>query len=139
MYTDSNTPKGYMILEEDRPIVRGFPSLVELECGQLVKLKTDGTLDAAGLTDFPLGVVTSDWKKTDDTVRVLTPFSTIIRAKSDGITATGAHVAANGMTGNRQKYKTAVATNWVSGIVLSGGADTADIIVGVLRVPYLKA
>lgn len=142
MYTDKNSTAAVCTREENEPIVLGFPCATELKQGTIVKLATDGTVAAVtAVTDRPLGRVTSGWDGNDaGQVRVLTPFSAEVRGLADGTVAIGAELAALSFDGtaNLQNYKAAVATNWVSAIALSGGADNAEIVVGVLRVPYYK-
>lgn len=144
MRTMSNEPKVLVEIEESYAIVLGFPTAsTTLKKGQSVKLGTDGQVSAvAASTDLPLGIVSSAYQGNDKgNVRVYTPFVALLtNAISDGVTATGAELAATGVDANGlPKYKAAAAGDWVSGLAVKGGSVDASISVGVLRVPYKKA
>lgn len=143
MYTDSNSSKAIFTHECGDAIVKGFPcGNVTLAVGAVVKLKNDGSVEpVTAVTDVPLGLVASGYKTTDDTARVITPFCAIVNAEADGTLDEGDHVASSGFnaTSKLGKYKKAVATNWVCGVVLKGGATTTEVVIGFLETPYLKA
>jgi hypothetical protein len=117
--------------------------------GQLVKLKTDGTIaPLAAATDIPLGVVHRRTSATRDhdtkaTVGVKTYFGAIAYMAATGATNRGVEVAfASNLTVGTEKYtKFAAAStgNVVIGITLEAAAGADSIVkVGLFNGFYKK-
>ena len=113
----------------------------DMRRGRIVTLDSDGEVSlVSAATEYPLGMVVSGGEAVGDTVTIATPFYAIIRAKASGAVAIGDRLACNGQDSGTDKLSTfivAVATNYVSAVALTAGADEAEITVGLLRTPVL--
>jgi hypothetical protein len=145
MNTISGTNKAVVTIAESYGIVQGFPpkagdTEASFAKGSLVTLGDDGTVTIAGPTDFPLGIVESNFRKTDDTVRVRTPFAAIVRARVSAATETGvflAQASSDDAEDYPSKYAEVGDEQWASAVSLEdGAADDSVIPVGILRVPF---
>lgn len=140
--TLGGTSRAIFINDENESIDIGHvcdTALVPL--GTVVKLKTNGEVTpVTAVTDQPYGVLSVGCKAIGDKVTVKTPFVAVVVGESSGTTAVNDDVAAQALNsgGTLMKYKTALETNWVIGKVLVGGANAAEIRVGIYRNPYNK-
>jgi hypothetical protein len=132
-----------IIKEESYALTHSFSCATEIDKGVLVKLNTDGTVSpVAAVTDRPLGFVTNGNKNHNptDKVTVLVPFSAICNCVASGAVAIGDELAGEAIaTNGRQKWKKAVSNNIVSAVALEAAANNEEVLVGVLRTPYVKA
>ena len=141
MNTLGTKPTIKVVMEESYALAVGFVAASDLTRGQVVKLKTDGTVDKiAALTDMPIGVVTVA-AKTGERATVQTSFAAIVKGEASGSVTTSNALAVESfnVTNKRDEYKVAIATNVVSAIALSDAADGVELEVGILRTPFIKA
>lgn len=131
-----------IVMEESYCLAISFTAASDLASGQVVKMKTDGTVDKiAAVTDMPFGVVTNP-AKTGEKATIMVPFVAVVNAVAQTDCNTygvEASVATYDTVAKTDKYSPSVATNWVSGIILKTGTATNPITVGMLRQPYKKA
>lgn len=143
MNTLGNTPKTICKIAEAYSINKGFVSATVLQRGTMVKLNTSGEVEPiAAVTDRPLGLVVAGSITAGDEVTVQTEFNALVRCKADGAITMADELACSGVDAANEKltqYKTAVATNFVSGIALSDAADGEDVWVGIFRTSTVKA
>jgi len=138
MYTLGTTPVTICKLEESYSLNIGVISTPIVQRGQMVKLvPADGTVVAvAAVTDKPFGMVVAGNTEANSLITVQTEFNAVVRCAADGAIAIGDQVSCSGVqtTGEKlSKFKKSVATNVVSGIALSAGADTESVMIGILR------
>lgn len=144
MYTNSNTKPSVKRMEEREHLVIGVAKGTgALYIGALVKLEPNNTVEpVASATDRPLGIIISNWEgNSEGKVRVATPFSSIIRVKAVAAVNAGDELSVTGQdtTAERNEMDASTTGDWVSAIALETVAGAAEIEVGILRVPYLKA
>ena len=141
MNTLGTKPTIRVSIEESYAIAKSFTAASKLTKGQLVKLKTDGTVDKlSGLTDVPFGMVTVG-AESGQKATIQTNFQAIVNAKAEGSVTTSNELAVNthNATTGCDEYKVAVSTNAISAIALSDATDSNDLVVGILRTPRIKA
>lgn len=137
--------------EESYALVHGFPiaitgspaAPVDIKMYQPVKLNSDGSVQPATATDWPLGIVVSIYEGNDKgKVRVMTPFMAIVRGKATGNLNAGVQVAYDGFdtADGVHKYKAATTSDFVVGITVSGeSTGGTELKVGILRQTPLVA
>jgi len=130
------------------PIIESYSINKSFACdtvvaeGAIVKLKSDGAVTpVTAEADYPLGLVVVGNKVVNGKVTVQTNFSAIVLGKANATTVIGDELAAKSYDGTAKLtvYDVAVATDHISGTALSAGAAAATIVVGLRRVPTLKA
>lgn len=113
----------------------------ELKVGQEVNIESGLNLSVekrdAG-TDFPLGVVTVGGVDGDQVTIATCLQRTCLAVAKGGTLNAGANVKPNGTynAAGMPEYVATSAGDYVSAIVLSGGAVDTEIIVGILRSPF---
>ncbi len=140
--TLSSAKKNPLPLVESYSLNKGFVCDTVVNEGAIVKLKVNGEVTpVTAVTDKVLGVVVVGNKAISGKVTVQTNFSAIAVGQSDAATAIADEVACSGIDGGtlKTKYKVAVATNVIVGTVLVGGANLAEVVIGIHRQPNLKA
>lgn len=126
--------------EESYVLTQGFAVTGTVSKNEMVKLNTDGTIASiSALTQRPIGRVVSNFTRNDVTARVAIPCESMLHAQANGTVAPADLLACSGYdsASGRPIYKTAVTTNYVSAIAFTGNTTGLDIVVGILRQPYL--
>lgn len=134
--TLGQSTRAIITLEENESLDKSFTCAALIPSGTPVKLLNTGLVAAVtAVTDVVFGVCSVGNTVAGGKVTVKTPFVAVMVAEADGTVDEADNVACSGMNtaGVLPKMKTAVTTNWVSGICLTGGATTTEIIVGILR------
>lgn len=130
------------------PIIESYSINKSFACdtvvaeGAIVKLKSDGAVTpVTAETDYPLGLVVVGNKVVDGKVTVQTNFSAIILGKANAITVIGNDLAAKSYdaTAKLTVFDVAASADHIAATALTAGAATATIVVGLRRVPTLKA
>lgn len=141
--TIGNSSKTVVFFEDSKGIGYTFPAAAALPKGVPVKLGTDGRVSAvAAATDIPIGMISTGSKDADETVTVLTAFVAVVKGKASGAGVdAGVEVAATALDAadDLVDYAVAAATHRVSGVVLEGGADGEEILVGLFGQAYVKS
>lgn len=138
MNTLGNPTVTKVTLEESYILAKSFMAKGDLTKGQVVKLATDGTVEAiAATTDKPFGTVTTG-AKDGEYATVMTDFKAILKSKADGDLTIGAEVSVSSYdaTNMHDLFKASVAGDFVSGYALTDALDTEDVEIGILRSPY---
>ena len=109
--------------------------------GTPVRLNSSGAIVKCLATEKPIGIV--HIKRNLDhigkpCVGVLTHFTAEIIGKSNGVIAIGAEVTVSSSTEGDITYKAAATNDFVIGVALSAGVDTADVTVGQFGYSYKK-
>lgn len=112
-----------------------FIASADLVQGQPVKISGNGTVAPAGATDLAIGFCEVGGLNGERVTINVTIYSIDALVIMKGGTATaGGFVVHNGtVTGGVPEVVTAVSTNKVKGIILSGGAANAEIRIGLLN------
>jgi len=128
-----------MPYQEDKSLDIGFDCDAKLEKGAIVKLSSDGDVDAiAAATDLPLGVVSVGNSAAGEKLTVKTGFvavSKVIIDTDDVVIGDKLSFTAWDATNKLTKVKKSLTTNYISAIALTAGGDTDEIMVGILRTP----
>lgn len=134
MNTLGQTTKVVVTREESYSLNISFVSDAILPKGSLVRLLSTGHVSAATNADA-FGIVTVGCKAVGEKVTVQTQFNTELVGKADGAVAIGDLLTTTGYdaTAELSKYKVAATTNLIVAVALSAGADTEEVVVGVLR------
>lgn len=139
--TLGTNPRTVVTHSENESIDYSHYCAAKIPVGTAVKLLNTGYVAAVtALTDVVYGIVSVGNKEAGDKVTVKSQFVAIMVGEANGTVAVADFVATNGLNtaGELNKFKTAVATNYVTGIALTGNTTGLEVLVGILRNPYLK-
>jgi hypothetical protein len=143
MDTLGTTAVTILKIAESYSINRSFVAAAAIQRGIMVRLTVTGEVEAiADPTTRPLGLVVAGSRNAGERVTVQTDFSAIVRCTADGSITTGGQLSCTGVSGSGDglaKYKTAVATNYISGIALEDAANGESFLVGITRTSTIKA
>lgn len=144
MYTLGDSTPRIIHKEESYSINHSFPGSAAMERGAIVKFNgTTGQVEPiTAATDVPFGFLASGCKGEGEKCTVTTYFVAIVKHLANAAVARGARVAcvnAHTIGGvARNRFATAAATQYATGIALEAGAAQNDeILIGILRVPQL--
>lgn len=126
----------------DAPVLQlkdeiSFVAASKIAEGTAVKISADNSVAAvAAVTDKPIGnVIITEERNGTYQCLVKTNFSCKTRGIASGALTAGGYVDAEAVdvTTGLMKYKAHALNNPIAGIVIVGGSDTDEVVIGILK------